>query len=734
MSSSGVNFPKDGEQRPTTAVNQGAFAKCVETASPQLAQEVRSVKNWRSGYAAHVLKQVELACKSEENALSIAQDGLAFMHKTMVFERDGAEVSVTDAMAGGNKKFMDSKIFHTGVVKGTGILPKGNGLQVPYKGGVLSGAPLVSQIETWVRRGVIELSTGQALINVVQNESWSDLTDQTVVLVGAGSAMGPFPLLMAMGCNVVALDLPRKGIWDRLISIAKDSPGTITFPMSRASTKESEFAELAGCDLLAQTPEIRNWLLDVRPGERLLVGAYAYLDGPLFVRVSVAMDAIIESLMTLRKGPKIAIAYLCTPTDAHVSSAAAHAQASNEARKAPMWQKLYGAIAGMACPKRRLASNSRKPVVADDGTEYFVTDATVVEQGPNYILAKRLQHWRAVFARSQGHLVSTNIAPATATASVVSNKLFALAYEGQPYFTPIEVFEGPTSNAVMAALLVNDLRNPLSVANPDRKLRNPMELFSENSFHGGAWRCAYKYNAIGLPSIAAGLVGKYGLKYYLVLYNAVQTIGWSVILAKVVEAVIRGGFAGLASSWVSAGPLVVTMHYVMLLEILHSVLGLVRSNPVTAAIQVYSRLQVCIILKYSGNNPALLTGVMLLAWSITEAIRHAYLASNLLQLPSYLLKWCRYSFFFVLYPMGVSGELGSLAASWQDVQEWPLDRNSFDTWLINCAKTIIGVSGNSMFLLYAIYAPGLAFLYTHMISQRGKALGGGASAKKSKTA
>merc|ERR1719377_85285 len=96
-----------------------------------------------------------------------------------------------------------------------------------------------------------------------------------------------------------------------------------------------------------------------------------------------------------------------------------------------------------------------------------IVDAIVKEQGPNYILAKRLQHWRSVLSRSKGCTVSTNIAPSTATQSVVSNKSFALAYKGMHYFRPMEIFNQETSNAVMGALLINDLRNPNSAANPD---------------------------------------------------------------------------------------------------------------------------------------------------------------------------------------------------------------------------------------------------------------------------
>ena len=63
----------------------------------------------------------------------------------------------------------------------------------------------------------------------------------------------------------------------------------------------------------------------------------------------------------------------------------------------------------------------------------------MVAQGPNYALAKRLQHWRAALAHSQGHTVCSNVAPSTATKSVVHNAQFAAAYGGMHHFAPMEV-------------------------------------------------------------------------------------------------------------------------------------------------------------------------------------------------------------------------------------------------------------------------------------------------------
>jgi len=104
-------------------------------------------------------------------------------------------------------------------------------------------------------------------------------------------------------------------------------------------------------------------------------------------------------------------------------------------------------------------------------------------------------------AREKGCIVSSNIAPATSTASVVHKREFAWAYEGMPYFKPYEIFAPNSSNAVMTALLFFDLNDKSSAGNPNTKLNNPNQLFSYGSFNGGAWRCAYEVDSIGEASV-----------------------------------------------------------------------------------------------------------------------------------------------------------------------------------------------------------------------------------------
>ena len=154
-------------------------------------------------------------------------------------------------------------------------------------------------------------------------------------------------------------------------------------------------------------------------------------------------------------------------------------------------------------------------------------------QGPNYALAKRLQHWRAMLWFEAGGVVSSNIAPSTATISVVSNRSFGWAYGGMPYFKPFEIFQQETTNALMAALLIADTTQRDSPADPKNRkiygIDNVMELFKFNSVHGGVWRAAYAVDSIGEVSVLIHFLG--GPKAFLPLMFAIMLVT-GVLLAK----------------------------------------------------------------------------------------------------------------------------------------------------------------------------------------------------------
>ena len=219
------------------------------------------------------------------------------------------------------------------------------------------------------------------------------------------------------------------------------------------------------------------------------MGTYVYADGAAHVLLSVAADAIAADLLTRRDN--VMLAYLATPTDVFMVPMSA----VEESRRRWETRGLSGLLQSPLRLLNQFQPNNPETLVTSEGLEVGLNDSLVPQQGPNYALAKRLQRWRALSARASGATVSLNLAPPTRTQSVVKNRLLAAAYAGAGRFG-IEVFEPATSTALMAALLVHDLRNPAAAANPRTALSNPMDLFVQGANHGGLWRAAYSPRSV----------------------------------------------------------------------------------------------------------------------------------------------------------------------------------------------------------------------------------------------
>jgi hypothetical protein len=74
---------------------------------------------------------------------------------------------------------------------------------------------------------------------------------------------------------------------------------------------------------------------------------------------------------------------------------------------------------------------------------------------------------------------------------VVKNKVLAAAYAGAGPFG-VEVFQPATSSALMAALLVHDVRSP---GKPEIA-EHPYKLFTHGAAHGGLWRMRYQPRSV----------------------------------------------------------------------------------------------------------------------------------------------------------------------------------------------------------------------------------------------
>lgn len=209
------------------------------------------------------------------------------------------------------------------------------------------------------------------------------------------------------------------------------------------------------------------------------------------------------------------------------------------------------------------------------------------------------------------------------------------------------------------------------------------------------------------------------VKIYLVFYNVVLTLGWGVILVLAVQHLTKKNtHIGLYDS--VEKPLKI-FQSAAILEVLHCAVGIVPSSVVLTAFQVASRLFLTWAVAHSvpqvHDNPGVAGFV--LAWSITEVIRYSFYAFSLLDSLPYVLQWCRYTFFFFLYPIGVTGELVTIYSSLGHVSKSGL-------YSVSMPNRLNFSFDYYIFLIVVMfsYIPIFPQLYFHMIRQRKKVIGG----------
>ena len=492
-SPTGVVFPEVDGKRSTSALGRAVVSDALRSVDPVGAQAAERETNWRQGYLGHFRRTVEAGLlRDGAAAVDVARAGLDSLHQRMRCATAGGDVPVAQAFTATPES---GAPLGTATVHGTG--ERARRLSLPLHGERLTGDALHRQLDRWVAAGVLEPSAADKVREVDANPDWLDLAGRKVVVLGAGAEMGPLRALLSWGAEVVGVDLPRPDIWKRILEVAAGSAGTLHLPVSagsgsRPSSAEQSPAELAaaaGADLVHGLPSVANWLTGL--DGPLVLGNYVYADGATNVRVSTAVDAL--SVELLRRRDDVALAFLATPTDVFAVPREA-VEFSTRAYRSP------SAVTRVLRPALRTVSGGRLlQRNYAPGSDPGLNDSLVPQQGPNYALAKRLQRWRATVAARDGVTVSLNVAPPTRTRSVVKNRALASAYAGAHRFG-IEVFEPATSNTLMAALLVHDLR---TAATPGPATdRAPWLAEADGAVHGGLWRTAYDpRSALGLAVV-----------------------------------------------------------------------------------------------------------------------------------------------------------------------------------------------------------------------------------------
>jgi hypothetical protein len=391
MDDEGVQFPLLDGRRSSQRASREVFAHAAEAVDGGLSSAIRAENAWRTAYPRYLRRLTERAAISPDAGVAIARAGLDRIQAAFEFTHAGTTKPLAAAVA-----LEPNAALTTRRVEGEGEGGQPAGLVVPYRGAQLRGDDLLRVAGEWRQRGVVEPPVVAAFERLVAHPEWLDASDLWFAVLGAGAEMAPTEPLLRWGADVVAVDVPSAGVWRRLEDMAVRGTGRLHIPVDDGRG--------LGVDLITDAPRIRAWLQ--RFDRPLVLGNYAYADGATFARLSAAADAICQAL--LRQRDDHSVVCLATPTDAFAVPSSVVRETRERARR---WPAMLARGISRASVRRLLVPSYRTTVRTDSGDEVGIADSLVLQQGPNYALAKRMQRWRAIVTHATGAFAAVHVAP-----------------------------------------------------------------------------------------------------------------------------------------------------------------------------------------------------------------------------------------------------------------------------------------------------------------------------------
>ncbi len=463
----GVHFPTNN----TTATSRSIVAKALRAVNPVKALEADNESDWRLSFGEYFRYMVQAGLDGPNTARAIAAAGLDAAHDEMRFKKQRLADSVTHPIP----------TFRFETIEIRGQQEPMRGIAVPFRGKSLQGQRLLDQLRLWRGRGQITSTFETAVEEVLDNPDWLRLEGDTIVLLGALAETGPLRNLLAWGVDIVAVDLPTQLASRQLAGLAEAGAGRVRLPMHPQSNSDNP---LPGADLRADIPELAQWLANMN--ERLTLGHYYYTDGAPHLQISLAADAL--SLIVSEEKPDTGFAYLSSPTSAYAVGAHEIGFSTRAYAQEKTWWRT---------PTRFVSGGRLLQPNYPDEAAFGICDSNIPQQGPYYALAKQIQRWRAAMWIKEGRTTSINVAPLTYTKSLTSSKALMAACTGATRFG-IEVLEPETSQALMAIMLVHDLRAGR------RRHRDPWREELHGAAHNGLWTCPYSPRSVLTLAAVAG--------------------------------------------------------------------------------------------------------------------------------------------------------------------------------------------------------------------------------------
>eukprot|EP01041_Mallomonas_annulata_P002213 gene2213-4301_t len=224
------------------------------------------------------------------------------------------------------------------------------------------------------------------------------------------------------------------------------------------------------------------------------------------------------------------------------------------------------------------------------------------------------------------------------------------------------------------------------------------------------------------------------MQAYLLVYNIASAVGWACVLLICIKHIASGS---LDSLWDEVNMILKVVQTAACLEVLHSIFGLVKTPWIVSFMQVFSRvwtLWAVMDVAPSAQSSIFFT-LACTSWACVEVPRYLFYGLNLMGAVPYPVFWLRYSLFAILYPTGITGELGCMYYAALFLQE--TKKFVWGQPFINLSNIQISVIENLevslLLLIYIVaitYIPGSPKMYGHMLKTRKKQFAEHAKGKK----
>ncbi|KAM4893571.1 very-long-chain (3R)-3-hydroxyacyl-CoA dehydratase 3 [Sylvia borin] len=209
-------------------------------------------------------------------------------------------------------------------------------------------------------------------------------------------------------------------------------------------------------------------------------------------------------------------------------------------------------------------------------------------------------------------------------------------------------------------------------------------------------------------------------KGYLIMYNLVQFLGFSWIFVNMTVRLFILGKDSFYDTFHTISDMMYFCQTLALMEIMNSLIGLVRSPLIPSVVQVFGRNFVLFVilgtLEEMQSKPVVF--FIFYFWSITELFRYPYYMLSCIGIEWKPLTWLRYTVWIPLYP------LGGLAEAVCIVQSIPIfsETGKFSLGLPNPLNVTIQFPFVLQIYLIALFL-GVFVNFRHLYKQRKQHLG-----------